>query len=124
MESKYSGRLSRVSSPFVMIPSSRSLLDKWNQSGLQENVFGINFLRLTHPEDIFNEFNLTTCKEESHSSSSSSTSSLSPTVSEIQTREREDRIESDISPVQVSKSVDDRSGRPDDTQSHKLTKTN
>ena len=45
--------------------------------------------------------------------------SSSPTVSEIQTREREDRIESDISPVQVSTSVDDRSGQPDRTQANK-----
>ena len=44
-------------------------------------------------------------RQESHCSSSSSSSS-SPTVSEIQTREREDRV--DISPVQVSNSVDDR----------------
>ena len=42
----------------------------------------------------------TPSRQESHSSSSSS-----PTVREIQTREREDRIESDISPVQVSTSV-------------------
>ena len=62
---------------------------------------------------------MTPLKRESHSSSSSSSSSSSPTVSEIQTREREDRIESDISPVQVSTSVDDRSGRPDDTQANK-----
>ena len=45
----------------------------------------------------------TPSRQESHSSSSSATSSSSPTVSEIQTREREDRIESDISPVQVVK---------------------
>ena len=56
----------------------------------------------------------TPSRQESHSSPSSSASSSSPTVSEIQTREREDRIESDISPVQVSSSVDDRSGQPDD----------
>ena len=54
-------------------------------------------------------------RQESHSSSSSSTSPSSPTFSEIQTREREDRIESDISPVQVSNSVDDRSGQPGET---------
>ena len=65
----------------------------------------------------------TPSRQESHSSSYSSTSSSSsPTVSEIQTREREDRI--DISPVQVSNSVDDRSGRPDETQANKLPKTN
>ena len=57
----------------------------------------------------------TPSRQESHSSSSSSSSSSSPTVSEIQTRERGDRIESGISPVQVSTTVDDRSGRPDET---------
>ena len=57
----------------------------------------------------------TPSKQESHSSSSSSSSSSSPTVSEIQIREREDGNNSDISPVQVSVSVDDRSGQPDET---------
>ena len=61
----------------------------------------------------------TPSRQESHSSSSSS-----PTVSEIQRQQREDRIESDISPVQVSNSVDDRSGRPDDTQANKTPTTN
>ena len=61
----------------------------------------------------------TPSRQESHSSSSSSSS---PTVSEIQTRERENRI--DISPVQVSDSVDDRSGRPDGTQANKTQKPN
>ena len=49
--SNYSGRLSHVSSQPVMIPSSRALLsrdkrlppDTWNQSGVQENVFGTQF---------------------------------------------------------------------------------
>ena len=63
-------------------------------------------------------------QEGTYSSSSSSTSSSSPTVSEIQAREREDRIESDISPVQVSTSVDDRSGQPDGTQANKIQKPN
>ena len=58
------------------------------------------------------------------SSTSSSSSSSSPTVCEIQTREREDRIESDMSPVPVSTTVDERSGRPDDTQANKIPKTN
>ena len=57
----------------------------------------------------------TPSRQESHSSSSSSTSSSSPAVSEIQTREREDQTESDISPVHVSTSVNDRSGQPDET---------
>ena len=66
----------------------------------------------------------TLSRQESHSSSSSSTSSSSPTVSEIQTREREDRIDSDLSPVHVSTKVDDRSGRLDDTQANKTPKPN
>ena len=57
----------------------------------------------------------TPSRQESHSSSSSSASSSSPTVSEIQIREREDGINNDTSPVQVSTSVDDRSGQPDET---------
>ena len=66
----------------------------------------------------------TSMKQESRSSSSSSTSSSSassssPTVSEIQTREREDGTDSDTSAVQVSTSVDDRSGQPDETQANK-----
>ena len=65
----------------------------------------------------------TPLRQESHSPSSSSSSS-SPTVSEIQTREREDRNDSDITPVQVSNSVGDRSGQPDETQANKLPKTN
>ena len=48
-------------------------------------------------------------------SSSSSSSSSSPTVSEIQIRERKDGNSSDISPVPVSNSVDDRSGQPEET---------
>ena len=58
-------------------------------------------------------------KQESHSSSSSS-----PTVGEIQVREREDATNSDISPVQVSNLVDDGSGKPDEIQANKIPKTN
>ena len=65
----------------------------------------------------------TPMKQESHSSSSSSSSSSSPTVSEIQTREREDATVSDITPVQVSNSVGDGSGQPDETQANKNLKT-
>ena len=38
-------------------------LDTWNQSGVQENVFEINFLRLIHLKIFPKEFHLTTCKE-------------------------------------------------------------
>ena len=66
----------------------------------------------------------TLSRQGSHCSSSSCSSSSSPTVSEIQTREREDPTESDISPVHVSTTVDDRSGRPDDNQATENPKNN
>ena len=50
-------------------------------------------------------------KQESHSSSSSSSSPSSPTVDEMSVREREDATNSDTSPVPVSNSVDDRTGK-------------
>ena len=43
---------------------------------------------------------------------------------EIQIREREDGINSDISPVQVSNLVDDRSGQPEEIQANEIPKTN
>ena len=66
----------------------------------------------------------TPIKQESHSSSSSSSSPSSPTVGEIPVREREDAPNSDISPVPVSELVDDRSGKPDETQANKIPKSN
>ena len=60
-------------------------------------------------------------KQESHSLSSSSSSS-SPTVSDTKTQKREDRTESDISPVTVSTTVDERSGQPDDDEANKNPK--
>ena len=66
----------------------------------------------------------TPTKQESHSSSSSSSSPSSPTVGEIQVREREDAPNSDISQVPVSELVDDRSGKPEEIQANKDPKTN
>ena len=66
----------------------------------------------------------TPMKQESHSSSSSSSSSSSPTVGEIQVREKEDAINSDISPVPMSNLVDDGSGQPDEIQANKIPKPN
>ena len=66
----------------------------------------------------------TLSRQGSHCSTSSSSSSSSPTLSDTKTREREDRIESDISPVTVSTTVDERSGRPDIDQASKIPKTN
>ena len=86
-----------------------------------ENFVPIVVPGLTSSSSTSSSSSRTPMKQESHSSSSSSTSSSSPTVSDIKTRERKDRIESDISPVQVSTSVDDRSGRPDETQANKTT---
>ena len=63
-------------------------------------------------------------KQESHSSSYSSSSSSSPTVGEIQVREREDATNRDISPVPVSNLVDDGSGQLDETQANKHPKPN
>ena len=65
----------------------------------------------------------TLSRQGSHCSTSSSSSSSSPTVSDTKTREREDRIESDISPVTVSTTVDERPGRPDVDQANKTPKT-
>ena len=64
----------------------------------------------------------TSMKQESHSSSSSSSSFSSPTVGEIQVREREDATNSDISPVPVSNLVDDGSGQFDEIQANKNPK--
>ena len=66
----------------------------------------------------------TPMKQESHSSSSSSSSPSSPTVGEISVREREDAPNSDISPVPVSELVDDRTGKPVETQANEIPKTN
>ena len=57
----------------------------------------------------------TPMKQESHSSSSSSSSPSSPTEGDLSVRVREDVTDSDISPVPVSKLVDDRSGQPEET---------
>ena len=60
-------------------------------------------------------------KQESHSTSSSSSPS-SPTVGEMSVREREDALNSDISPMPVSNLVDDGSWQPDRTQANKIQK--
>ena len=67
---------------------------------------------------------LRTPMKQSHSSSSSSSSPSSPTVGEISVREREDALDSDISPVPVSELVDDRSGKAEEIQAKKIPKTN
>ena len=66
----------------------------------------------------------TPIKQESHSSSSSWSSPSSPTVGDLSVREREDVTNSDISPVPVSELVDDRTGKPEETQANKAPETN
>ena len=66
----------------------------------------------------------TSMKQESHSSSSSSSSPSSPTVGERSVREKEDVLDSDISPVPVSEFVDDRSGKPEEIQANEIPKPN
>ena len=83
-----------------------------------------NFVPIVVPGLSNSSTSRTLSRQGSHCSTYSSSSSSSPTVSEIQTREREDGIESDISPVQVSTTVDERSGRPDIDQANKNRKTN
>ena len=63
-------------------------------------------------------------RQKSHSSSSFSASFSSPTASEIKIRKREDGINSDTSPVQMSTSVDDKSGQLDETQTNNIQKPN
>ena len=66
----------------------------------------------------------TPMRQENHSSSSSSTSPSSPTVGDLSVREREDVTDGDISPVPMSQCVDDRSGKPEQTQANIIPKTN
>ena len=80
-----------------------------------ENFVPIVVPGLSHSSSGSSSTSKTPSRQESHASSSSS-----PSVSGIQTREREDGNSSDFSPVQVSNSVDDGSRQPDDTQANKI----
>ena len=66
---------------------------------------------------------MTPSRQETPCSTSSSSSSSSPTVSDAKTRGREDRTESDTSPVNVSTNVDDRTGQPVVDQANQTPKT-
>ena len=87
-----------------------------------ENFVPIVVPGLTSSSSASSSTSRSPMKQESHSSSSSSSSS-SPTVGEISVREREDAPNSDISPVPVSELVDDRTGKPVETQANKNPKT-
>ena len=81
-----------------------------------ENFVPIVVPGLSSSSSAFSSASRTPMKQGSRYSSSSSSSPSSPTVGEISVREREDAPDSDISPVPVSKFVDDRSGKPEEIQ--------
>ena len=87
-----------------------------------ENFVPIVVPGLTSSSSTSSSTSRTPLKQESHSSSSSSFSPSSPTAGEISVREREDAPDSDISPVPVSKLVDDRSEEPEEVQANKIPK--
>ena len=109
-------------------------MDQWSKPHLikdgiriicnTENFVSIVVPGLTSSSSTSSSSLRTPIKQESHYSTSSSTSSSSPTVSEIRSREREDGINNDTSPVPMSNLVDDRSGRPDDNQANEIPKPN
>ena len=88
-----------------------------------ENIVPIVVPGLSSSSSGSSSTSRTPSRQENHYCSSSSSSSSSSPVSEIQTREQEDLTKSDISPVPVSTTVDERSGRPDDHQANKNPKT-
>ena len=89
-----------------------------------ENFIPIVVPGLSSSSSASSSTSRTPMKQESRSSSSSPSSPSSPTVDEISVREREDVPDSDISPVPVSKFVDDRSGKPEEIQANEIPKTN
>ena len=97
-------------------PTNRSMVENHIslENGIRiicntENSVSIVVTGLTSSSSTSSSSLRTPIKQESHfSSSSSSSSPSSPTVGEMSVREREDVINSDISPVPVSNSVDDR----------------
>ena len=89
-----------------------------------ENFVPIVVPGLSSSSSAFSSSSRTPMKQESHSSSSSSSSLSSPTVGEMSVREREDALNSDISPVPVSELVDDRTGKLVETQANKNLKPN
>ena len=96
-----------------------------------ENFFPVVVpgLSTSSSSSSFHSTSRTPSRQERPCSTSSSGSSSSPTTtasSDHETREREDRTESDTSPVPVSiPNVDDRAGQPEMNQANpKLPKTN
>ena len=87
-----------------------------------ENFVPIAVPGLSSSSSASSSTSRTPLKKESHSFSFHSSSLSSPPVGEISVREREDAPDSDISPVAVSKLVDDRSGKPEEIQANESPK--
>ena len=106
-----------------MVENHISLRTEFGLSCNTENFVPIVVPGLSSSSSGSSSTSRTPLKQESHSSSSSSSSPSSPSVGDLSVREREDVTNSDISPVPVSEFVDDRSGRPDETQANQNPKT-
>ena len=107
-------------------------MDQWSKPHLilngiripcnTENFVPIVVPGLTSSSSTSSSSSRTPIKQECHSSSSSSSSLSSPTVGEIPVRDKEDAPNSDISPVPVSELIDDRTGKPVETQANEIPK--
>ena len=89
-----------------------------------ENLVPIVVPGLSSSSSASSSSSLAPMEQEGRSSSSSSSSPSSPTVGEISVRERKDAPNSDISPVPVSELVDDRTGKPVETQANQIPNSN
>ena len=82
-------------------------------------------LSTSYSSGSYHSTSRTLSRQERHCSTCSSSSSSSPTATSCdnETREREDRTESDTSPVPVSTNVDDRTAQPVVNQANQNPKT-
>ena len=107
-----------------MVKNHISLKTEFGLSAIQKILYLSVVPGLSSSSSGSSSTSRTPLTQESYSSSSSSSSPSSPTVGELSVREREDVTNSDISPVPVSRSVDDSSGKPDADQANQTPKTN
>ena len=105
-----------------MVKNHISLRTGFGLSAIQKIFVPIVVPGLSSSSSASSSTSRTSLTQESQSSSSSSSSPSSPTVGELSVREREDVTKSDISPVPVSRSVDDSSGQPDADQANQTPK--
>ena len=89
-----------------------------------ENFVSIEIPGLSSSSSGSSSASKTLSRQEGQCSTSSSSSYSSLTISDTKTRERKDRIESDISPVTASTTADEKTGRSKIDQARKISKTN